>query len=130
VKQWIITYSPFLNSWQGLEKVIMEDLRRGIAASDKEIDDALETAFAVEIDGTHLKKVDADYVYRLSPAYVTQILDLIISTATADSLPLDNLRQDDIVKFLASDEERPECIHIVLKTFSGTQVERIPSLQL
>jgi hypothetical protein len=61
----------------------------------------------------------------MSPAYATQILDLIISTATADSLPLDNLQQEDIVKFLASDEERRECIHVVLQTFSESPVERI-----
>lgn len=105
----------------------MQDLRNSIAASDLEIDAALEAALALEIDGTSSgEKVDSGYMYRMSPAYATQILDLIISTATAGSLPLDNLLQDDIVKFISSDDERPECIHLVLKTFSDTSFERIP----
>ena len=36
----------------------MNELRRGIAASDLEIDDALYVAYAVEIDG-----IDVCYLY-------------------------------------------------------------------
>ena len=61
----------------------------------------------------------------MSPAYVTQLLELIVTTATADSLPLHSLLQDDIIKSLSSDEERPECIQVVLKSFSETPIERI-----
>jgi len=37
---------------QGVQKVRMYELRRQIAASDEEIDNALDSALAVEIDGT------------------------------------------------------------------------------
>jgi hypothetical protein len=37
---------------QGVQKVRMYELRRQIAASDEEIDNALDVALAVEIDGT------------------------------------------------------------------------------
>jgi Sister chromatid cohesion protein Dcc1 len=42
------------SSRQGLQKITMEELRRVIAASEEEIDSALEAALAVEIDGSGL----------------------------------------------------------------------------
>ena len=41
---------------QGVQKVRMYELRRQIAASDEEIDNALDVALAVEIDGTHFPR--------------------------------------------------------------------------
>ena len=38
-----------------MKKITMEELRRGIAASDREIDIALEAVSAVEIEGTSLE---------------------------------------------------------------------------
>jgi sister chromatid cohesion protein DCC1 len=60
----------------------------------------------------------------MTPAYVTQILDFIITAATANSLPLDALT---LVSILTSfgDEERPECIQTILRTFSKSPTERI-----
>ena len=40
------------NNGKGLRKINMEELRRTIAGSEVEIDDALEKVMAVEIDGT------------------------------------------------------------------------------
>ena len=101
-------------------------MRRQIAASDEEIDAALDAALAVEIDGTFLQGREADVgcVYRMSPMYATQVLELIMTTATADSIPLDKLYLDDIRNSLASDEDRPECINTVLRIFSDTPTER------
>ena len=45
---------PVRGSNQAMAKVSMEELRRRIAASDLEIDTALEMAFAVELDGAQL----------------------------------------------------------------------------
>ena len=65
------------------------------------------------------------YVYRMSAEYTTHLLDLIITTATADSLPLNNLTLEQINTSLSSDDEKPECIEAVLKSFSETPYERI-----
>lgn len=103
----------------------MDELRRGIAASDLEIDTALDAASSVEIDGIATSLfVNSGYVYRMSAGYTTHLLDLIVTTATADSLPLDNLNLDKIITSLASDEERPECIQAILRLFSETPLER------
>ena len=65
----------------------------------------------------------------MSPAYVSHLLDLIILTATADSLPLNNLAVGEIIRSLSSDDEKPECIQAVLKSFSDVPIERIsPSI--
>lgn len=60
----------------------------------------------------------------MTAAYVTQILDFIITAATADSLPLDALT---LVSILASfgEDERPECIQTILQTFSKSPKERL-----
>jgi hypothetical protein len=113
----------------------MYELRRQIAASDEEIDNALDVALAVEIDGTQFPRermADVGYVYRMSPAYATHVLDLIITTATADSISLNKLFLDDIRNSMASDEDRGECIDTVLRIFSDTPIERTcpPSCQL
>jgi len=68
---------------------------------------------------------DVGYVYRMSPAYATHVLDLIITTATADSISLNKLFLDDIRNSMASEEDRGECIDTVLRIFSDTLVERI-----
>lgn len=60
----------------------------------------------------------------MSPDYTTHLLDLIITTATADSLPLNNLALDKIKASLSSDEERLECIEAILKLFSEIPSER------
>jgi hypothetical protein len=60
----------------------------------------------------------------MSPVYTTNLLDLILATATADSLPLHSLYLNDITKSLASDDERPECIQAILKIFSDKLFER------
>lgn len=104
----------------------MKELRRRIAASDLETDTALNTAFAVEIDGTTRSVLaELGYVYRMSAEYTTHLLDLIITTATADSLSLNNLTLDQIQISLSSDEERSECIQVILRLFSETPHERI-----
>src|SRR5271169_1926153 len=110
----------------------MEELCRRIAASDLEIDNALDAAFAVEIDGTTSSVLaELGYVYRMSAGYTTHLLDLIITTATADSLSLNNLTLDQIQISLSSGEERPECIQVILRLFSETPHERnIPSVYL
>lgn len=108
----------------------MEDVRRRLAASDLEIDTALRSAMAVEIDGKIIERyllTSSGFVYRMTPAYVTQILDFIITAATADSLPLDALTLVSILTSFA-DEERPECIQTILRTFSKSPIERILSL--
>lgn len=63
----------------------------------------------------------------MSPGYATHVLNLVITTATADSIPLNKLFLDDIRNSIASDEERGECIDTILRLFSDTPVERIPS---
>lgn len=64
------------------------------------------------------------YVYRMSAGYTTHLLDLIITAATADSLPLNSLTLNQIKTSISSDEERPECIEAILKSFSETPSER------
>jgi len=64
------------------------------------------------------------YVCRMSAGYITHLLDLIITTATADSLSLKNLTLDQIQISLSSDEERPECIQVILRLFSETPHKR------
>jgi Sister chromatid cohesion protein Dcc1 len=59
------------------------------------------------------------YVYRMTAAYVNQLLDLIIATITADSIPLDTLNPNTLLTSLSTDD-RPECIHAILKFFSTT----------
>ena len=110
----------------------MYDLRRQIAASDEEIDNALEAALAVEIDGIIFERrcANSGYAYRMSPAYATHVLDLIITTAIADSMPLNKLFLDDIRNSMASDEDRGECIDTVLRIFSDSAVERNPPSSL
>lgn len=103
----------------------MDHLRRGVAASDLEIDDALVAALAVEIDGmTPIILANVGYIYRISPSYATHLLDLIIATATADSLPLSNLTLNDVERSLNSSDERPECIETILRSFAEIPVER------
>ena len=103
----------------------MYDLRRSIAASDAEIEEALNAALAVEVDGSGpLDQSNTGYVYRISPLYATNLLDLILTMATADSLPLKSLSLNDVMRSLASEEERPECIQVILKTFSDQPFER------
>lgn len=67
---------------------------------------------------------ESGYVYRMSPEYTTHLLDLIITTATADSLPLNSLTLDKLKTSLSFDEERPECIEAILKLFSEIPSER------
>ena len=71
-----------------------------------------------------ITSTDLGYVYRMSPGYTTHLLDLIITTAIADSLPLNNLTLDQIQNSISSDEEKPECIEAVLKSFSEDAFER------
>ena len=110
----------------GPQKITMREVRRGIAASPAEINQALYDAHAVEIDGIDVKLrwLMKGYVYRMSPAYVSQLLDLIIITSTADSLPLNNLLVNEILRSLSSEDEKPECIHAILKSFSEVPRER------
>lgn len=60
----------------------------------------------------------------MSAGYTTHLLDLIITAATADSLSLDSLTLNQIKTSISSDEERPECIEAILKSFSETASER------
>jgi len=62
----------------------------------------------------------------MSPVYTTNLLDLILATATADSLPLNSLTLNDLMRSLASEEEKLECIKVILKTFSDDPFERKP----
>ena len=59
------------------------------------------------------------YVYRMSIAYVNQLLDLIMATIAADSIPVDNLTVEKITSSLTTDD-RPECIASILNFFSTT----------
>jgi len=69
---------------------------------------------------TALDIVDGEgYIYRMSMAYVNQVLDLIIATITADSIPIDNLTVEKITSSLSTDD-RPECIASILNFFSTT----------
>jgi hypothetical protein len=67
---------------------------------------------------------DVGFVYRMSPAYVTHLLELIITTAIADSMSLENLVLNDVKTSIASDEDRIECVRTILKIFSDTPFER------
>lgn len=68
-------------------------------------------------------EADVGYVYRLSVAYATQLLDLIIATIAADSLSFNELTLDKVMTSLASDD-RPECIQAILKAFSESPNDR------
>ena len=103
----------------------MDALRRSIAASDSEIDSALNASLAVEIDGSFsLGFTKAGYVYQMSPVYATHLLDLITSTATADSIPITAISLNDLLRSLDSHDERPECIEAILRHFSDSSHER------
>lgn len=72
----------------------------------------------------HLLNANLGYVYQMTAEYITHLLDLIITTAIADSMPLNNLTFDIIQSSLSSNEERKECIKTVLRSFSETAAER------
>jgi len=54
----------------------------------------------------------------MSPAYVTHLLDLIISTAVSESLDLKKLLSHDIITSPSLSEDLPECIECILTLFS------------
>ena len=60
----------------------------------------------------------------MSARYTTHLLDLLITTVKADSLPLHNLTLKQVTTSLSSDDERPECIEAILRLFSETPHER------
>lgn len=105
----------------------MSELRRQVAASDLEIETALSDVFAVEIDGESSSLLptltDLDYVYRMSSAYVTHLLGLILTTAIADSLNLERLLAHDIITSPSLEEEKPECVETILTQFSKRPIE-------
>ena len=105
----------------------MSELRRQVAASDLEIDTALSDIFAVEIGGDSCSLLpaltDLGYVYRMSSAYVTQLLDLILTTAIAEALNLERLLAHDIITSPALDEDKPECVEAILTQFSKRPIE-------
>lgn len=63
------------------------------------------------------------YVYRMSPTYISQLLDLVITTAVADSLNLQKLLSHDLTTSPTLDGEIPECIETILTQFSHHPIE-------
>src|SRR5579859_7726156 len=59
----------------------------------------------------------------MSPTYISHLLDLIITTAVADSLNLHTLLSHDLTTSPSLDEEIPECIETLLTQFSTHPIE-------
>jgi Sister chromatid cohesion protein Dcc1 len=55
----------------------------------------------------------------MSPTYTTNLLDLILATAMADSLPLDSLSLSSLLAAIGTADDRPECIQALLHAFSS-----------
>jgi hypothetical protein len=64
----------------------------------------------------------------MSPPYATNLLDLILAAATADSLSLTSLCLPSLLTAINSSDDRPECIHTLLKAFSSSHTNDIYNL--